>query len=309
MAKNEGGWRASLGAVIRANNGRKEDGSTASFATQAKRKEVLTKAFKTLREKGFKLEDVKGFGGRHMDALAKEWQGQGLSASTLQNNTSVMRQFAEWIGKSGMVESSAHYFGDAATRTSINETDKSWSAQGVDVDAKIAEVAARDERLGLQLEGCKLFGLRVNEVAQLQPWISDKGNYLEVVKGTKGGRPRTVPITSEKQREWIEKAKALTEGNKKASTSDQSRSLAEVKAHTYYFLRACGITRENGLTAHGLRHEYAGDRYQELSGAAAPVRGGNLKATDRQTDFAARLQVSNELGHGREGVTTYYLGR
>ena len=309
MGKESGGWRASMGAVIRANNGRKANGSTASFATQAKRKEELTKAFETLREKGYKLEDVKGFGGRHMDALAKEWGGQGLSASTLQNNVSVMRQFAEWIGKPGMIQSSAHYFGDAASRTSISTEDKSWTQRGIDVDAKIAEVAAHDPRIGLQLEGCKLFGLRVNEAAQLQPWICDKGAYLEVVKGTKGGRPRTVPIVNEAQRQWIQRAKELTAADKKGSTSDPSLRLAEVKAHTYYVLRQCGITRENGLTVHGLRHEYASDRYKDLTGADSPVRGGNLKSSDRSTDYAARVQVSNELGHGREGVTTHYLGR
>lgn len=303
------GWRGTLAPIIRENNGRKQDGSTASFATQAKRKEVITKAFETLREKGYKLEDVKGFGTRHMEALAKEWAYQGLSASTLQNNTSVMRTFSEWIGKPGMVRPSEHYFGAAANRTSISTEDKSWTQRGIDVDAKIAEVHAHDPRVAHQLEGCRLFGLRVNEAAQLQPWVADRGTYIEVVKGTKGGLSRTVPITNEKQREWIERGKAMTADNKKNSTSDPSLRLAEVKAHTYYVLRQCGITREAGITVHGLRHEYASDRYQEISGAASPVRGGDLKNTDRSTDYAARLQVSHELGHGREGVTTHYLGR
>jgi hypothetical protein len=49
-------------------------------------------------------------------------------------------------------------------------------------------------------------------------------------------------------------------------------------------LHSCGITRENGLTAHGLRHAYAHDRYQELSGQDSPVRDGKL--TNREDDRA-----------------------
>jgi hypothetical protein len=114
MGKTAGGWRVSLGKIIRENNGRETDGSTASFPTQAMRKEVLTKSFETLREAGYKLNDVRGFGSRHMNKLAELWKSQGLSAITLQSNTSVMRTFAEWINKPGMVKSSSHYFGELA---------------------------------------------------------------------------------------------------------------------------------------------------------------------------------------------------
>jgi integrase len=83
--------------------------------------------------------------------------------------------------------------------------------------------------------------------------------------------------------------------------------LAQWKNHYYYVLRSCGITRENGITAHGLRHAYGNDRYKELSGQDSPVRGGKL--VNREDDRAARIQVAEELGHSRESITTHYLGR
>lgn len=64
---------------------------------------------------------------------------------------------------------------------------------------------------------------------------------------------------------------------------------------------------------HGLRHAYAQERYQELTGWAAPAVGGptsaQLTPAQRARDQEARLVISAELGHGRERITTAYLGR
>ena len=50
----------------------------------------------------------------------------------------------------------------------------------------------------------------------------------------------------------------------------------------------------------------ANDRYAEETGVASPVRGGGR--VDRETDRAARLVISVELGHNRMSATTHYLG-
>lgn len=304
-----GGWKASLAAVLKDHNGAKLDGSVASHATQDKRADVLYAGFRELRELGYKLDQVQSLRGKHIEVLAKGWENRGLSPSTIQNNLSIFRTFSEWIGKEGMVESPEKYVSaGAATRSSINTQDKSWVAQGVDASAKIAEVAAKDARIGLQLELQRAFGLRARESMQLRPHVADKGSYLAVNVGTKGGRDRVVPIDTPEKRALIDRAKVFA-ASKLASTSDPNRTLAQAKAHYYAVVRACGITRDNGITSHGLRHEYANNRYEQISGEASPVRGGNLASQDRDTDHATRLEVSEELGHSREDVTTHYLGR
>lgn len=257
---------------------------------------------------GFKLQDVHGLGGRHIEALAKSWVTRGLAPSTIQNNLSVFRTFSEWIGKAGMVESSAKYVGEAASRSSINTEDKSWSAKGVDATSKIAEVTVKDPRVGLQLELQQAFGLRAREAMQLRPHLADKGTYLIVNLGTKGGRDRVVPIATAAQRDLLERAKKFCD-TKSSSTSDQTKSLAQVKNHYNYVLRECGISRKDGITSHGLRHGYANDSFKAKTGVNSPVRGGELTKTDRETDRAARLEIAEELGHSREDVTTHYLGR
>jgi hypothetical protein len=64
---------------------------------------------------------------------------------------------------------------------------------------------------------------------------------------------------------------------------------------------------------HGLRHAYARDRYEELTGWVCPAAGGplakELTLEQREQDHEARLTISRELGHEREQVTAAYLGR
>lgn len=311
-----GGWKASLAKVLKEHNATKLDGSTASAGTQDKRADVLFASFTQLRELGYKLPDVHSFGGRHMEALVKHWEDKGLSPSTLQNNISFLRTFAKWIGKAGLVKSSARYVSSAAlvTRSSVATTDKSWTGAGVDIQAKLAEVAKLDAHVAVQLQLQMVFGLRAREAMQLRPHLADKGTYLAVNLGTKGGRDRVVPIDSDAKREALAAAKALISDDPRgrlASTSPADRSLVQWKNHYYYVLNETGISRADGITSHGLRHGYANDRYNDLVGNESPVRGGDTPAlgADRQADRAARLEIAEELGHSRESITTHYLGR
>ena len=192
-AKNSGNSKTSLAQVLVEHNRFNADGTTASAATQDKYADILYAGFRTLREElGYKLDDVQGFRGKHMEALAQHWERQysegKLSPATVQNQMSIFRRFSAWIGKDGMVEGSHNYVSqECCGRTSINTVDKSWSAQGANVEAKIAEVTQMDSRVGLQLELSMAFGLRAREAMQLCPHIADKGAYLEVTKGTTGG--------------------------------------------------------------------------------------------------------------------------
>jgi integrase len=254
----------------------KQGGSVASAATQDKRADVLYASFERLREMEYRLNDVTGLREKHVQALMTDLHARGMSASTLQNTLSILRTFAEWIGKAGMVRGIEQYLGKGvAERTSIAKEDKSWTAKGVDSAAKIAEVRERDPRVAIQLELAQVFSLRAREAMQLRPHIADKGTHLSVSHGTKGGRDRTVPIVTAAQREVLDRAKALC-ATKASSTADQLMKLHQWKNHFYRVVRSCGISRADGFTVHGLRHQYANDRYRELSGSDSPVRGGEV---------------------------------
>jgi integrase len=249
--------------------------------------------------------------GKHLIALGKDWERQAIAGklkpSTIQGQFSVLRVFARWIGKDGMVEATHKYVDQALVkRSSVCSHDLSWSAQGVDVTAKPEEISQKDPRVGLQLWLELESGLRAKEAMMIRPYLADKGAYLDVSVGTKGGRPRAVPINTPEQRALLDEAKAFA-ATKDSSTSDPNKSLAQWKNHYYYILSDCAISQKYRLTAHALRHAYANNRYKERSGQDSPVRGGKL--VNREDDRAARLQVAEELGHSRETVTTHYLGR
>jgi len=162
-----GSWKASLAAVLKQHNGAKQDGTVASYATQDKRADVLYAGFAELRQMGYRLDAVQSLRGKHVKVLVQGWQARGLSASTIQNNLSVFRTFSDWIGKSGMVQRVEHYIGaGVAVRSSIANQDRSWSAQGIDIAAKIEQVRSVDPRVALQLELQAAFGLRAREASR-----------------------------------------------------------------------------------------------------------------------------------------------
>lgn len=305
---NASGWKASLATLLARHNAAKCDGRTASSATRSKRADVLYAGFADLRVMGFRLDDVHGFRGVHMRALAQTWEAKGLSASTLQSRISVFRTFAGWIGKIGMIEGSKKYVVSPASvaRTTINRRDKSWCANGVDAAAKIEEVHALDARVAAMLELQLTFGLRMLEAAMLRPHVADRGHSLDVSRGVKNGRPRQIEIDSDTKRRALDRAKAIV-GSRMESMMDPSLNQAQAKSAYYRVMRKAGITRKHGITSHGLRHQALNDRYAAITGEASPVRGGHA-VEDRELDAFARLEVAELAGHARMDISTHYLG-
>ena len=56
---------------------------------------------------------------------------------------------------------------------------------------------------------------------------------------------------------------------------------------------------------HELRAVYACNCYQQLSGQLPPLMGGRVEC---ELDYKVRLEIAEELGHGRVDVTNAYLG-
>lgn len=159
--------------------------------------------------------------------------------------------------------------------------------------AAVAELA-RD--LGLRAKEASLIDARrALQEAQAQGRIS-------VTDGTKGGRPREVPITSERQMDTLRNA-AIVQGNAR-SLVPTGQTWAQWENNG--LRQAREVLQEHGISRiHELRAAYAVERYQTLTGHLPRAFGGNAaKAADR----AARLVIARELGHSRIAVTVSYLG-
>ncbi len=319
---HQSNWIPALNALLRAHNHHHSVKSKGvSFKTMHDRREFLFRFFRELREVGINL-DPRSLGNRHIRVAVALWLERGLGAATIHNYLSFLRGLADWIGKHGMVQPAAYYAPERSRvrRRHVATRDKSWRTSGVDAERKIAEIAAHSEHAAVHLDLQSAFGLRMREAIMLQPhravvaaaataiadpkcawylWIGGK-------RGSKGGRERYVPIDSDAKRGAIERAQRL------ATCADAHLgypgcSLKQSMTKLCTILRRFGITRRAlGVTAHGLRHQYANDRYAMLTGAPAPVRGG--PAIDAATDDAARLAVAQELGHARKQIASAYLG-
>lgn len=293
-----------------------------SYKTMAERRTFLYSFFRQLRkdpEKSYRI-DPRSLAHRHIEHMVSRWLQQGLSAGAFRNYLSHLRVFSHWIGKPGLVLPAERYVQpeqiELVRRTTVATEDRSWTARDVDVAERLTGVDADDTYVGAQLRMCHAFGLRVKESISLRPHssvverrlITTDGRevlatHLEVRRGTKGGRLRYVAVDSPVKVQALECAKKVAQRDTD-SLADPRLSLQQAYSRFYYVLRRAGLTLKHfGVTAHGLRHQYANDKYQSLTGVPSPVRGGDGKA-----DLPARLAVAKDLGHSRPQITSAYLG-
>ncbi len=294
-----------------------------SFKTREQRALFLRRFFRELPAvAGLRLPpDPRRLGERHVRCMVQHWQAQGLSIGTVQTYLSFLRGLCGWVGKHGMVRSPKVYGFTGPGRIEAAQRDKSWSAQDIDIEAKIKEVEQMDHRIGVALRLAAAFGLRVKEAIMLRPHrdvvvfentglpVASKSaqTCVHIQQGSKGGRPRLIPICTPLQQAVLEEARALalTPG---ATVTDPAKDLKANLRRFYYVVGKAGITRkELHVTAHGLRHEVMHDLYEEVSGVPAPVRGGHCE--DRELDQQARMVVALTAGHSRCKAASAYLGQ
>lgn len=274
---------------------RNKDGS---HTTQADRLRGLTLVARQLGEAGFRRMSPNSLKGKHVEALVERWQAEGLSAGTVKNRMSHLRWWAEKVGKAGILPADNARLG-IPERQHVTNADKS-KALGDALDS------VRDAHVRMSLQLQQAFGLRREESIKFQPRYADRGDHI-ALKGswTKGGRERTVPITTAEQRRVLD----LTHQLAGAGSLIPAHKSYIGQRHTYD-----GQCKAAGLSnMHGLRHRYAQDRYEALTGWKAPAAGGpsarSLTPAQRTLDAQARQAISRELGHERTQITAVYLGR
>ncbi|HHG6048823.1 TPA: phage integrase N-terminal domain-containing protein [Pseudomonas aeruginosa] len=273
---------------------RNRDGS---HATQADRQRSLSLAARQLRESGFHQMRATSLKGKHVEALLQRWQAEGLSAGTLKNRMAHLRWWAEKVGKAGILPADNTKLGIPERRYVTNES------KAKELGDRLDRINDPHVRMSLRLQAA--FGLRREESIKFQPRYADRGDHI-AIKGSwaKGGRDRTVPITTPEQRAVLDEVHRLA----------GQGSL--IPAHKTYIQQRHvydGQCKAAGLSnMHGLRHRYAQMRYEVLTGWKAPVIDGSstaqLGTVQRLADQQARQHISRELGHERMAVTSIYLG-
>lgn len=310
----KGGWQHKLKKLLVVHNHLKSNGrGHVSLQSQKDRLDRLFRIFNLLTKVlKFGIEDPANLKPKHVQSLVDHWLGKNLCASTIENNLSLLRLFCNWINKPGMVKGTVVY-APGLKREYAAQVDRSPQFNGAVFWRLWDVIYAMDQFVAMQLLLVMAFGARRKEVVMFMPHLRDKGQYVELVSGTKGGKFRTVPIDSILKRQVIKTLQNFVTakcGNAaKAHIGHPDRTLAQNLKRYSYVLGAVGMTKaEFGFTGHSFRQEYMNDQL-ELRGVVPTIRGGSGKAETRLATDIAYLQVSEQAGHGRKSVMTAYAGR
>ncbi len=248
---------------------------------------------------GYRRMQARSLKPKHIEALVKHWQERELSIGTIKNRMAALRWWAAKVNKLNVMAKSNEHYGIPDRRFVTNQS----RAKDV-TQEQLGKV--KDEHVRMSLELQRAFGLRREEAMKFQPSYADQKDHVRLkASWTKGGKPRTIPVRTNVQREALDRARRLAGFG---SLIPPHRSYVQ-QLRVYE-----GNTTRAGLSSmHGLRHAYAQERYEELTGWKCPAAGGldskNLTSEQRETDHEARLTISQELGHEREQITAAYLGR
>lgn len=280
---------------------RNRDGA---FATQNKRQRTLDRIADTLHEMGYRKLRATSIKPKHVEGLVKHWKEQSLSAGSIKNNMTALRWWAEKVGKRSVVARENDYYA-IDRRQFVTGTDRSQELDR----SKLSEIKNEYVQVSVELQAA--FGLRREEAIKFQPKYAmatlHEGHIQLKESWTKGGKARVVPLSPElerQQRDVLKRAAALA-GNGSLIPPDK-RYIDQLRAYERNTKRA-GLSK-----LHGLRHRYAQDRYENLTGNPSPARGGplpkELSQSQRALDHEARLTISRELGHERKQIVAVYLG-
>lgn len=269
-----------------------------SFATRKNRSQILELAGKQLKDAGYRNMTPQSLKPKHVSALVNTWKAGGLGEGTIKNRMSAIRWWAEKVGKADMIPRSNSELGIAdRVRTPTESKAKPITEE------MLSKVKNEHVKASLRLQ--EAFGLRREESIKINPKVSQNGSLL-VLKGShcKGGKPRAIEIRTDKQRDALAYAQRIANGGALIPyDKNYIQQLNVFKADT---------AQAKISNVHGFRHFYAQERYRELIGSEASINGGlkrgDMTPQQKQFDDAARLQISQELGHERLDVVKSYLG-
>jgi Integrase len=340
--RNNSNWKRRLQDKIDQHNrqhGSKPKG--VSNKTMHERACSLFRSFTLLRRLGYQIDPAQ-LAGRHIQMLVDYWTGNARIADRcrqrgvpmldrphstpyIEQQLSFLRVYADtWIGKPGMVHPLADYVEDPTRfkRSYSAKEDRSWEGNAVEFTKIVETVDAIDPRVAAQLALLHAFGLRRKEAVMFMPnsavvsaesvptsqHASDRyAVFLRIERGTKGGRLRFVAIRNDDQRLALELALQFAP-RPSSHLGHPGLSLKQSLKRFDNVMQKAGITKSQlGVTAHGLRHQFAHEFHVELTGVQAPVRGGDV-CTDPETLKAALLEIARQLGHSRPQITSAYVG-
>nr|WP_315597947.1 site-specific integrase [uncultured Cupriavidus sp.] len=295
-------------------SGTRVSGRSLSQMSQRQRVQALLAMMVELRRVGgMAVTSPYAIRQKHIRWLVCHWvEERKLNVGTVELRLTHLRAFMSWMGKANMVGRIDDYVVRPAgyVRSYVAKEDRSWDGNGIDAAELIAEIAKTDPHVALQLKLEAGFGLRAKESWRLRAALDVlPSGMLHVHDGTKGGRPRRVPIEFDWQYELLGQAASLSEATNpgKGTLIPATYTQNQWRRRFYTVLEKHGVTKDGvGVTAHGLRHQFLQQMYQRHSGQAAAVKGAG-KVKDVEAHREAMRKVVEAAGHSRATKANAYL--
>lgn len=290
---------------------------------------IMCRIIKNLAAIGVRVQDVRYISRKNAIALVKYWseRREPLTKGTIDQYVNVLRCFMAMIGRADVIPKHEEWrkclenAGVAVARErreQIPEHSKGWSDKSVDVYALLPAIREHSPVSASILRLAREFGFRPSEGYQLKPERSDRKDHV-YLWDTKGGKPRPVYYSSDpekaaRQREAFEEALAVVQAvnPQKGILAEPGRTVKQMKRRFYYVMEKFGVTKAKlGVVPHGLRHDYANEEFEHLSGLPAPAKKTLPAAVYRENKelvLAARRAVSAQMGHERASIVKCYTG-
>jgi integrase len=287
-----------------------------------------------LREMGYSVQRWENLNNRHVADWAaralqsKDEGGFGHQVSTVKDYLSAVRAVCNAWGNERIYARNDQFRTDPADpstriipqREYVTNEDRSVPEQVYQaVRDNLAAGGLDQRRLAVEIDLMRHLGLRHEEARKFNPdrAVLQSGD-VHVSDGTKGGRERTIAADqiSDQARAAIDAAREYVTDRGSLIPSGMTERQWETKS--YDLAQGAGLSKEEcGASFHGLRHGYAQDRYEVLTGWPCPAKGGTIEQAHavggdnwREIDRDARLLLKTEMGHGpdRDSVISVYIG-
>ena len=274
------------------------------------RKRLLVNFLDEVTTAGLHPQFLWNLGPRHVRVATEAWLAKGLTTGTIRNRLAAIHFLYALMGKADAKPKNALLMPRDRQRVPTYATRiKTWAENDIALDEVLKRVPAKDVYVADALRLQRAFGLRMRESLLIDVHESDRTILLWLHRGTKGKRPRWVPIETPEQRRLLDDLKARYAPGMALIGPESERSFRNASRRYYAVLRrVCGISKEEAnVTGHGNRIGYLCDQYFRLTGERAPILGG--KPVMRELDREARTYIAFIGGHFRGSVASRYLGR
>ncbi len=259
-----------------------------------KTRERYGKAFKRFMvflAREYHLQKLANISPKHIYSYVWYMQRKGLSASTIKTELAAIRFFRDNMPYT-RYELPNNDELNLEKRT-FGGVDRTWTGSEYNAMLSAAMRTGHMDFLAI-FALARYAGLRLEECFRID--TNDAQNSLEsgelFVKG-KGGLTRYVPINESIRIAFEDLLKTTPKGHKLFVTPEDKTHLAMKRLQCFIAYHRKEFT-DTRITFHGLRHTYAHEKYNKF-------------VAEGCSDYQARKNVSELLGHHRDDVTRIYL--